>query len=147
MQILLVVLAVIVAAIILAALVYWFHNRNSLGIFLPVYEKLRYPCPFYGFYSSYGAFMDQDGNQCPLIGGYSPCRMKMAGKKPNWEECTVFNTIDNKSMISALIGQSTIFPDEFHPTGLKEWYGVPFSEWWDYIMDSDTPRPPDPNLN
>ncbi len=96
--------------------------------------KKRTKCPFYGFYNAMGHFMDQDGNQCPLITGhYAPCQLEIAGLDPDWSSCYVFNTAENKEVIENILKKSRIAPNEYWPKGEKSFGGISFKDWYDHI--------------
>lgn len=45
-------------------------------------------CPFYGMMRiPPNSIAEQNGNQCALVAGQSPCRMQMNGDKANWDIC------------------------------------------------------------
>lgn len=132
------------------------------GLLTPVRQKPRFPCPFYGFFGAMGIFMDQRGNQCPLIissyslllipsekrgnqcplitGSYSPCQMEFRGETPAWDGCP-FNKPEIQETLLKFKGETRISPGEFWPEGASSWQGMSFGAWWDYIMDPSTPRP------
>ncbi len=104
----------------------------------PVFKKSRPRCPFYGFSEAMGVFMDQKGNQCPLIlSSYSPCRMEVEGKLPSWDRCP-FNKGKNRTVIKKIIATSKIFPEEFSPPGQSSWKGMSFKKWFKYIMGQES---------
>ena len=120
----------LLSIILLVLFIHLFKKELKRGIKLPIYEKPRYACPFYGFHSAHGAFTDQDGNQCPLIvDSLGPCKMEMAGLIPNWEKCTAFNIPDNQPKIREIILNNRIFPREFHPEDQTTWSGIGFPYW------------------
>ena len=106
---------------------------------LPVLERERKQCPFYGFSAFHGGiFLDTKGNQCALItGSHSPCRMELREETPNWRDCP-YNTPEKRATIEAHADAARVFPDEFRPQGAKSWEGVTFGQWQEYVMN----RPP-----
>ncbi len=102
---------------------------------LPVFEKERYKCPFYGFTTGMmNSFMDTEGNQCALVtSSFSSCRMERGGDVPNWDSCSL-NCGDKKALIFVK-KYYKIFPKEFWPQGESSWKGLSFSRWWKYIME------------
>ena len=109
-------------------------------IISPTFEKKRYPCPFYGFYTGPGALLDQKGNQCALmVDSYSPCQMGLQEQTPDWNKCR-FNNEKNKRVIETIIEESRIYPDEFFPAGAKSWKGIPLKVFADYVMGQGEAR-------
>ena len=98
-------------------------------------ENQRPPCPFYGFMACgmHGVLMDQQGNGCALMRGYSPCFIETERhNKPDWDECP-YNTEEmRQSFIDAAL-QLRIFPQEFYPVNTEKWNGIPFREWLDFL--------------
>ena len=93
----------------------------------------RHPCPFYGFANVSRLFVDQEGNQCPLMGGYTPCQMEMRGDAPNWNNCP-FNNDENKEVLTDVEHNFRICPREMWPKGETRWSGISFSEWKERLM-------------
>ncbi len=110
-------------------------RKSKSKIKKPVIAKPRFPCPFYGFHEAFGTFMDQKGNQCPVIG--HTCRMEYCPSGPDWNKCFCEK---HKKTIN-YVYDYLIVPDEFWPEGKSSWRGMPFKTWMDYVMDPDTPRP------
>jgi|SRR3989344_5685750 len=85
-----------------------------------IVEQRRKNCPFYGFYGGPGIFMDQQGNQCPHISGYAPCKMEISGLNPDWNDCYLSknNSLEDFSSFEvSLFGIQEII-------SFKEWYEV-----------------------
>jgi hypothetical protein len=99
---------------------------------VPFVEKERTKCPFYGFCYVGGGFVDLEGNQCPFIGEYSPCKMEI----PDWENCPEPREGRKPNCLES-IGDCKIFPKEFTPFGEESWEGIPFKKWVEYIMKED----------
>lgn len=100
----------------------------------PYTEKQRHPCPFYGFNGSFGAMIDSEGNQCAIITkSFSPCKMCLYHETPNWNKCS-FNTEENKNRLIGILANIRIYPGEFKPSDSKNWRGLEFAEWADYVM-------------
>lgn len=107
---------------------------------------MRTKCPFYGFYHTYEyeLFLDQKGNQCPLIiSAYAPCEREMKGKDINWVHCKAdLSWMKSRSKpkeeilsaIEEMIENSIIFPNELKPKDNKEWEGISLRAWHDYIV-------------
>jgi hypothetical protein len=98
----------------------------------------RPPCPFFGFSSVdvVDMMMDQQGNQCALlIGIHSPCAMSVAGERPDWSACRCTSEDDKAKLISGLILRGQMVGAlEFWPKDERSWSGLPFGEWWTYVM-------------
>jgi len=109
---------------------------------LPYEHIPRYKCPFYGFsHPFFKGIMDQYGNQCSLItGSYSPCQMEFAKQTPEWEKCPFINK-GNGEELETIKKTFHVFPREFRPPSSREWAGISFQDWFDYVMDEKTPRP------
>ncbi|HOI60011.1 MAG TPA: hypothetical protein PKU93_01665 [Candidatus Pacearchaeota archaeon] len=110
-------------------------KKPEQEILEPSFRQPRFPCPFYGFYvCGHLLFIDQKGNQCPLM--ERACQMQ----DPDWEKCP-FNCVENENVINEIINDTCITPNEFWPKGQRKWKGIPFKSWMSYVMDSNTPRP------
>lgn len=110
----------------------------------PVFSRPRYRCPFYGFYGSiFGFFMDSAGNQCALnTDRFSPCRIEMAGKLPDLNDCINFDgDEEEKVALDRIIKTFRIGPLEFRPPDQNSWKGLTFKDWYEYVMSEDTERP------
>ena len=92
----------------------------------------RTRCPFYGFSGAIGMFMDQQGNQCPLKAGYSPCLFVYQDKEANWQECPLNR---RNSGLLERFNDWSIFPREHEPQGVSSWKGIRFGDWADYILN------------
>lgn len=111
----------------------------------PSFEKPRPRCPFYGFAMNItrGVLQDTGGNQCALNKMVaSPCLMEWRGQVPDWEECP-----ENDHDIQPLITEMrqcpvVVFPDEFSQPGRG---GIYFTQWYDYVMGDQCPRPESPS--
>src|SRR3989344_1587013 len=91
-------------------------------------------CPFYGFHlplmpRNANLLIDSFGNQCALIqGSYSPCKMEINGEQPSWEECTLYEEHNKKTLITQLnINGLRVFPN-----GINKNNGLSFSEWYEH---------------
>lgn len=104
----------------------------------PLFEKPRFPCPFYGFHKGFENFMDQDGNQCPLTN--HTCLMEYFSSGPDWKKCS-FNCERNKEKLNFIFDRYKIFPNEFWPTDQSKWNGIPIRVWMAYVMNPSTSRP------
>jgi len=101
----------------------------------PNYDLPRTKCPFYGFHSELGIFMDNGKNQCPLItDSYAPCEMETAGKAPEWSACSI-NNESAKKILDKIVDSARIAPKEFWPKGANSWEGMPFKDWMNYILN------------
>lgn len=114
-------------------------NSNRNEPLKPYFEVERPPCPFYGFHATPNFLVDQKGNQCALItDSYSPCQMEMGEEEPNWELCPLRR--DDIEILRSL-GESAktakAFPREFHPPKLRQWEGIPLTEWVDYVSNKN----------
>jgi hypothetical protein len=82
--------------------------------------------------------IDSNGNQCPLIKGYFPCRMETEGKDPDWYKCST-STGESFSDFEESLKEVRVFPAELWPLGpLKpgvesRWGGISLRAWYDYI--------------
>jgi len=85
--------------------------------------------------------MDQEGNQCALEGGYTPCAMEMSGQIPDWDSCTFFNSQEIREDVEQFKRVCKITPGEFWPPGKKSWEGISFGDWWNYVTGDSVPRP------
>jgi len=101
-------------------------------------KKPRFPCPFYGFHEAFNIFVDQCGNQCPLMD--HTCQMADCPSGPNWNKCP-FNCKKNKEALNNIFYGHRIVPNEFWPKGQSSWDGMLFQTWMEYVMDPNTPRP------
>jgi len=100
---------------------------NKETALVPVNKVKRPPCPFYGFYKTGSIFMDQEGNQCPLIlNSYSPCQMEIDRINPDWEKCL----LNNPKFMSQLEKFAEVFL--FFPREFSE--GILFKDWKNYVM-------------
>lgn len=97
----------------------------------------RNKCPFYGMFLVQQMFVDQKGNACALLLGYSPCPMETSGETPCWDSCNHFNRENNKKDIARLFDTSTAFPDELNTENHNPWEGVTAREWFRYVMGRD----------
>jgi len=127
-----------------------FKLRNLLNFLLgpqpvtPVRAKPRYACPFYGFsrISAESFMLDQAGNQCGLLTDeFFPCQMELAGQTPDWETCPL-NSEVNKFAVRKIRNNLTVFPEELRPKRAKAWRGMPFCQWFSYVMGDGVKRPP-----
>ena len=99
----------------------------------PFIEQERTGCPFYGFAAFQGVMLDQVGNQCALItSSYSPCKMIMESKFPEWRHCSLNNS-EEKETLEKVLDSFRIFPKEFKDPNKKEWEGIPLRTWVEYI--------------
>lgn len=130
-QILFVVVSVAVMFFIFTS-----KKKEKTEDIIPTKQKKRTKCPFYGFYMVPNALMDQDGNQCALENGHTPCSMEMRGKYPDFGKCTFFYSDAGKSEFLSKCESSNVrvFPSEFWPEGKSEWEGILFSKWTEYIF-------------
>ena len=122
-------------------------KRKSHQRYLPIYEKPRHRCPFYGFVYRLG-FEDLEGNGCAFTPNNNQCScfMEQDGHTPNWNRC-VFNSLKNQDRIQTILEKSRIFPKEFQPENQEDWDGIPFKFWFEYVMGPDVPRPSTPPVN
>ncbi len=112
--------------------------KNKGKLPAPYLQVKRHPCPFYGFNGMFGPLRDSEGNQCALITeSYSPCRMEMDGKEPDWNLCPIHQNSSEEQLgaLEKFAKREKIFPDEFHPPGARSWEGIPLSDWMNYILD------------
>ncbi len=105
-------------------------NKNS-EVYNP---KKRPPCPFYGFNGMFGSLIDQEGNQCGLItDSYSPCRMEVNEKTPNWHECP-HNTEENRrAIVEGGLVDMPVLPREFSGLDKK----INLLEWAKHVMGEE----------
>ena len=96
--------------------------------------KARTKCPFYGFRQAMEIFVDTEGNQCPLIRDYSPCRMEIERNIPDWKKCRLYN-----SKLLSKIKDKKIFPRELAPQPIEGWSGIIFNDWAEYILERENP--------
>jgi hypothetical protein len=123
--------------------------KKSPDSLRPITKKPRHRCPFYGFHYAGlpNILVDSMGNQCALcLGSYSLCEMETFKKeKPDWDKCSR-NTGEHGDILKEAIASSRVFPDEFRPLSKAKilkprWVGIPFKEWFDYVMRDKSERP------
>jgi hypothetical protein len=119
--------------------------KKSPDSLKPVTQKpKRHRCPFYGFHYAFlsNILVDSMGNQCALcLSSYSPCEMETFKKeKPDWNKCSR-NTGTHKDIFKEAIASSEVFPDEFRSLNKSKRAGIPFKEWFDYVMRDKSERP------
>lgn len=95
-------------------------------------------CPFYGFASMAGLFIEQKGNQCPLKDGYSPCHMEMEQKPVDWFKCQ-YSNVSNKEAVEEILEKGTIFPEALKPPGLDSWKGIRLKDWFQFVLEDRDP--------
>ena len=108
----------------------------------PIEETPRYPCPFYGFHfcPPAGTINDQQGNQCALVTDvYSPCKLEVRGRSPDFRDCPFNNDRHRESLEAA--SRSRVFPREFSPRKKGSSSGFKFEDWKRDVMDATTSRP------
>ncbi len=103
---------------------------------VPVKEKKRTKCPFYGFHRASNVLIDQDGNQCALEFGYTPCHMEMSGTEPDFMTCPFFYSNEGRRtfLCSCEKAKVRVFAEEFRPDGKDAWDGIPFASWNNHVM-------------
>ena len=102
------------------------------GELKPYFEKSRPACPFYGFHINFEIMVDQKGNECALIKGYTPCQMKIRKLTPCWNNCSFYSPEDIKNL-KEMEEILAVFPDEFHPPKARSWKGITLKQWIQYI--------------
>ncbi len=118
------------------------HNATE-PVVKPAVERPRHRCPFYRFSPLLDIMRDQRvGNQCAILsdrgehGMFSPCKMEVDGETPDWEHCFLAGECRQDTVALRIGERVTVFPEEFPPEG------VPFADWYRYVMDGATQRPP-----
>ncbi|MEK7634930.1 MAG: hypothetical protein AAB446_00650 [Patescibacteria group bacterium] len=107
------------------------RSKKQVEEFVPRIYRPRHRCPYYGFYSSFGAMMDINVDGCAFMtNSFSPCQLKRSEKIPNWINCSFNNGKD----LSEDENKIRVFPKEFFPKDQNSWMGITLSEWKDYIM-------------
>ena len=109
------------------------HRGSDSEKLKPVYEKQRPLCPFYGFHHFNGNFMDQKGNQCAIAGGYTPCELDIHGFNPDLDQCP-HRSEEGITSLKKVSDNLRVFPKEFWPDGAREFNGISFSQWYEYVM-------------
>ncbi len=108
--------------------------RKSNPDLKPYIEKKRFPCPFYGIDVRFGMATEGGEHQCVFMEkSYLSCKMHIRGEKPDWNKCK-FNTEENKNRLVGILANLKIFPKEFEPPEPRNWRGIDFAEWVDYVL-------------
>jgi len=103
----------------------------------PYMEKKRFPCPFYGIDMRFGMATEGVTNQCALIDkSYLPCEMHKRSEKPDWNKCPL-NTEETKNKLISFLANIRIYPKEFEPPNPRNWRGIEFAEWVDYVLKKE----------